>query len=151
VSAGRKTVVYRIQARDGHGPFRPGVTVQWLVPRKGRDALPSWMDEFGVDAVLSRLTPGWYAGCACMTLAGLRRWFSEQEYKNLLELGFDAVSIDVDRVVAQSEIQLVFERKQALRHGAKVVRLYETLVAKDKRKGYFLTKAGEEEARRVAG
>lgn len=120
-----KTAVYRIQSAEGRGPFQPGLTRRWLQPRPDHALLVPWMDEFGMERVLASVTPGRHVGCACMSLEGLRRWFSGQEYLTLLRMGFAAVRLEVDRVVAQSEIQVVFERRRPLKEGARVLRLYE--------------------------
>jgi len=65
-----------------------------------------------------------YCGCACSTLKQLKRWFTETEYNRLQELGYKAVKLKVDRVLHESDIQLIFTRKRPLRRGATEIRLY---------------------------
>lgn len=67
---------------------------------------------------------GKHFGCACRTLAQLRRWFTAEEYATLQAYGYQAVRMDVQRVLAESDIQLVFQRARPLRAGVEPVELY---------------------------
>lgn len=118
-------IVYRVQAPDGRGPFRPGLTVRWL-KRAPEALLLPWQEEFDVQATLrkaDRRQPQ-HIGCGCRTQDQLRRWFSLPEYKALLSLGFQAVELDVHLVLAESRVQLVFQRSLPLEVGARPVALY---------------------------
>ena len=113
--------VYRIQDSEGRGPWRPGFSHFWVRDRDDHDNLKPWPAEFGTG--IMRGTSG-HIGCACRTIEHLRRWFQPDEYVTLLLYGYQCVRLDVDRVLAESSTQLVFERKRALRFGAASVSLY---------------------------
>jgi len=117
--------VYRVQDADGRGPFRPGLSCWWVQPRPDHQHLVPWMQEFGPEA-LHRVPQqfGKHFGCACRTLGQLRRWFSAGEYATLRKLGFEAVALEADRVLHESQIQLLFQRRKPLRAGVEPVHLY---------------------------
>jgi len=107
--------VYRVQDAEGRGPFRPGFSHWWVEERPDHDNLVPWMQQFGYDAIPRTGWPfGKHFGCACRTLEQLRRWFTASEYATLQRLGFQAVSMDVARVLHESEIQLLFQRAKPL-------------------------------------
>ena len=113
-------IVYRMQDAEGRGPYRPGFSQYWVEDRSDHDNLLTWMQEFARYAIPSR----GYFGCGCRTLEQLRRWFIESEYETLLRYGFQAVEMDVARVLYESEIQLIFQRARPLRIGVEVLDLY---------------------------
>jgi len=106
----QKLIVYRVQAIDGRGPWRPGFSHVWV------DDIakpPAWIEEFNVRAVL-RAANGDVTGCACRSLDQLRRWFTQDELNRLRVLGYFVVRLEVDRILAESKHQVVFARKQPL-------------------------------------
>ena len=113
--------VYRVQDADGRGPFRPGFSHWWVENRPDHDNLVPWFEQFGVNA-LPRT--GRYYGCACRTPEQLRRWFTLSEYTTLQRFGFQAVQMDVDRVLHESDIQLLFHRARPLRDWVTQIDLY---------------------------
>lgn len=115
-------VIYRVQDKEGRGPWRPGFSHKWVRPRPDHDNLPPWLFEFG--RVDRQLLYGEHAGSGCMTLDQLRRWFTKKEYKTLLKYGYQAVSMEVNRILAQSEIQCVFGRAKPLNEDFTIMRLY---------------------------
>ena len=116
--------VFRIQDCHGRGPFIPGFSAQWA-DETFRDCtapLPTWMDEFGAD-LLDRLgLPGEFFGSAVRSANQISRWFSAREQARLASLGFHVVKLNVDRILAESENQLVFARRRPLSRGAKILR-----------------------------
>lgn len=106
-------IIYRIQDKDGRGPWKPGFSVHWIEPREGRRRLVPWYAEFGDIHLQAR--DGMHIGCACTSVDQLRLWFFPSEYKKLISFGYRAVKMTVDRVLAQSDIQCVFERAKQLR------------------------------------
>jgi len=117
--------VYRVQDAEGRGPFRPGFSHWWVEERPDHDNLVPWMQQFGHDALQRAGWPfGKHFGCACRTLEQLRRWFTAGEYATLERFGFQAVRLDVARVLHESEIQLLFQRAKPLRADASPVVLY---------------------------
>ena len=120
-SGGR--IVFRVQDRDGRGPWRPGFSDQWVEDREDFDNLVPWYREMGDVHKLG--DPGSHKGTGCATVEQLRRWFTESEYRKLKGFGYQAVELWADRILGESDIQLVFERYHLpCRIGAKVFDLY---------------------------
>lgn len=118
--------VYRIQDSDGRGPWKPGFSHRWVEVRPDHDLLSPWYEEFG--RVDQQATPGMHIGCGCRDVATLMRWFTPTEYRRLLGFGYRAVSMTVDRILAESVIQCVFERRLPLRQEATAIDLYGLIV-----------------------
>lgn len=119
-------IVYRVQRMDdGRGPYRPGWSSAWVEERGDLANLPPWQDEFGwgllAVAESARLR---VFGVGCRTLDQLRRWFTPGEFATLREHGYRAVRMEVDQVLAESEVQVVFCRRLPLRRNVQVVELY---------------------------
>ena len=116
--------VFRVQDREGRGPWRPGFSMQWTEERPASEyaALKPIIVEF--PDLLSKLRSGFHFGVGCTSLEKLRRWISASEWKTLQGFGFDCFAITPDRIVAESEIQCVFESKKPLRKHRKRVRLH---------------------------
>ena len=107
--------IYRIQGPDGRGPFRPGLTEQWIGEPRWEDR-PSLMEEFDMRDILA-LVKGRHMGCGFRTPDQLRKWFDAGERAKLARLGFHPVTMMVDEIVAESPSQLVFARRIPLRVG----------------------------------
>ena len=124
---GEPATVYRVQDAKGRGPFRPGFSEKWVEERPDHDNLQPWLIEFP-DVLKSIRTRQQFShcsyGCGCKSLDQLRRWFTRSEYSRLKEFGYSAVVLQVDRILAQSEVQCVFERELPLTWGAKAVELW---------------------------
>ena len=116
------TEIVRIQDRDGRGPWKPGFSRVWVEDRPDHDLLVPWYQQFGW--VQSKCIVGMYMGCGCRTVEQLRRWFTPTEYSRLLTHGYRAVRLDVGRILAESDIQLVFELARPLREAARPFDLY---------------------------
>jgi len=115
-------VVFRVQDADGRGPWKPGFSHRWVEDRPDHENLIPWFNEFG--DVRERAIYGMVMGCGCRTLDQLRRWFTPSEYKTLLGFGYQAVKMQIGRVLAESDIQCVFECSKPLNQGCEVVQLY---------------------------
>lgn len=116
--------VYRIQDKDGRGPFKPGFSHRWVEDRPDHDNLIPWFAEFG--AIHLKMERRCRGGSACLSQEQLRRWFTKSEYETLLALGYEAVEIEADRILAQSEIQCFFECQKPLNKIAVSFPLYLT-------------------------
>jgi len=108
-------LIYRVQANDGRGPFRPGFTVRWS-DMEGEPRLPTFIEEFKT----LEFEAGWHYGTGVRTRADIDRWFTATEQAKLATLGFFIACLSVDRIIAESKNQLVFARKLPLREGVVV-------------------------------
>jgi len=116
------TTIFRIQDAEGRGPWRPGFSMRWSEPRDDMDNLHPWFVEFSHRAIMESARG--FIGCGCRTLPQMQRWFTPREYAKLIALGFTCVRMQVDRVLAESEIQLVFDRMLPLHRDVKRTALY---------------------------
>lgn len=114
-------IIYRIQDRQGKGPYKPGFSHKWAIEDKDTQLLPPWYFQFGNIHLKRKFK--WF-GCGCRSLDQLTKWFTEQEYKTLLKLNHECYKIEVDEVIAESDIQLVFSRKLPLNKKIEAVVLY---------------------------
>jgi hypothetical protein len=97
----------------GRGPWRPGLSRFWV----DEDSDRPLVQETSVDLLRRAgvvLRPGWHYGCACRSFEALLAWFTPVEVGRLGAMGFSVVRLEVDRVVAESEHQLVFARRVRL-------------------------------------
>ena len=102
--------VFRVQDHKGRGPFKPGFTRFWLDPSKPEsELLPSMFDEF--PNVMGLLLDHGHQGCACTDLDTLKRWLNAAEMSLLKHVGYRIVSMNADKILAQSKNQVLFWRK----------------------------------------
>lgn len=114
--------VFRIQDKDGRGPFRLGFSHVWVEDREDLGNLLPWFVEFGwVDRLLLY---GEYGGSGCVALDQLGRWFTVSEYRTLVLFGYRSVKMEVGRLLAESKIQCFFGRAIPLSEEVVVVKLY---------------------------
>lgn len=114
--------IFRVQDKNGRGPWKPGFSHKWVEDRDDHDNLLPWYIEFG--RVDQELLIGESSGSGCRTVDQLKRWFTESEYRKLKKLGYRAVKMSVNRVIAESDIQLFFGRAKALKKDVQTVCLY---------------------------
>lgn len=114
--------VYRVQASDGRGPWRPGFSERWI----DNDAPVGRLSETIMDLMpireLRSLPDTMHYGCACRTLTGLRDWFTAIEIARLESLGFYPVRINVDQILAESPWQMLVGRVRPFADGASRLR-----------------------------
>lgn len=115
-------VVFRVQDRDGRGPWKPGFSHKWVEDRDDHENLPPWYVDLGRPDM--QAIAGMAMGSACRTLDQLRRWFTESEYRTLRRYGYRAVQMEVGRIIAESNVQCFVERVKPFRTGWKPVDLY---------------------------
>jgi hypothetical protein len=120
-AAGEK--FYRVQDCIGRGPFRPGFSAIWADEdfAPGMLPMPTWMEEFGVDACLRLGTRGESFGSAVRTPAEIGKWFSYSERNRLRKLGFRLVEITGARVLAESENQALIASPKPFRDVSKAL------------------------------
>lgn len=113
--------VYRVQDSEGRGPFRPGFSRFWCDDER-HEEMPTWFDEFGADLIYRLGKPnGEQYGTAVRTIDCLNRWFSRKEQVRLKNWGYNVVSFVPDRILAESETQLIFAKNTPLNIGVSVV------------------------------
>jgi len=117
-------IVYRMQDKDGRGPWKPGFSESWTEDRDQAEyaALRPMFQEF--PGLLGCFRTGKHYGCGCTSLEQLRRWIRPNEYARLRRFGYQCVAVEVERVLQVSDVQCVFERSKPLRKGVKVVKLH---------------------------
>lgn len=62
-------------------------------------------------------------GSAFRSIGQLANWFNSKEIKRLQDLNFTAVEMYVDRILCESEHQLIFGRTTPLTTGFKVIKV----------------------------
>lgn len=120
----RTGLVYRVQDREGRGPWRPGFSQAWMEDRSPEEyaALLPVQEEF--PGLVRMLRPGYSVGVGCVSLEQLRLWFTPLEYERLLGFGFHCYGFVPARIVCQSDVQCVFELADRLSTLSKRVVLY---------------------------
>ena len=113
--------VFRVQDKNGRGPFKPGFSHNWVIDRPDHANLSPWFVEFG--RVDKNVSPVWSSGSACRTTEQLRRWFTKPEYKKLKKLGYRAYKIKA-LVIIESDIQCFVSKPSSFSDGAQSIALY---------------------------
>ena len=120
--------LYRVQhVNDGRGPWRPGFSESWTDHSRTDEEyrkLKRWTQEFGLKEILTKVKQGEHAGCGCVNPDQLKLWFTPLELSRLIALGYHAVTFDDAKVIAVSDIQCVFTRKQPLHLNVEPFSLY---------------------------
>jgi len=108
------TTLYRVQDKDGRGPFKPGFSHMWVAARG--NSLPPIYDELGISPVnLREIIPvGVHAGCACKSMDDLRKWFRRDELRRLSKFGYEIVPFSPDMVIAETDTQVLFGMRTPL-------------------------------------
>lgn len=121
----KRPYVYRVQDKDGRGPWKPGFSSKWVEDREESEyaALAPGLHQF---PKLNHMTldSRCYYGFGCESLEQSQRWIRKSEYETLLTHGYRACKLRVDRVLFRSDVQVVFERSNPLRESVKYVPLY---------------------------
>lgn len=109
--------IYRVQDREGRGPWRPGFSGSWSVGDLAQ-ALPTAWEE--VPDLAARIAAAKarglaHVGCAVRGAAGLREWFSRADLVRLRDLGFAVVCSDGCEVLAETRHQVVIVSRAEMR------------------------------------
>lgn len=113
--------IYRIQDKDGRGPWRPGFSHKWLEDRPDHDNLKAIYEEF--PECMTGLDRNFHHGVGCTDIAQLQRWFTESEYKKLRMYGFMAKEMEGE-ILYQSETQCLFRTAKPIAKLGKPFILY---------------------------
>lgn len=123
-------IIYRVQDREGRGPFRPGFSRRWIDPIGG-SMLPPFYEEFGA-GVIEKLRAhvakyGGSCGCGCSSLDGIGQWFTTYEQHRLDFFGYHVVCVEAQKIFAESKNQVVFwSAKPLTQHKGVIAWPYET-------------------------
>lgn len=100
--------VYRMQDRQGRGPFKPGFTAKWK-GYNGLDMLPLYM-ELGISPqAMDELCPvDMFCGIGCASLEMFTRWFDRTERRRLFGFGYAMVVFEPSRILAETPTQVLF-------------------------------------------
>jgi hypothetical protein len=110
--------IFRVQDIEGRGPYKPGFSHLWTNAHH-HERNPSIFEDFKISPVELKkfLFHSENAGCAFRSQQSLKDWFQLSERLRLEEMGYFIVSMLVDRIVLESDRQLIFARKRPLRLG----------------------------------
>jgi hypothetical protein len=108
-------LLYRWQDKDGRGPYRPGMSRYWA-DQDNQANNPPFFQEFGMD-ITKQCRPGEAMGCAFRTIEQMRQWFTDAERQRMRLMGYEFGCMEADRVIAESERQVVFARRKPFRLG----------------------------------
>jgi hypothetical protein len=112
-------VIFRVQDKDGRGPWKIGFTDTWMEDRPTEEYFALYRMEFA-----HRLRDDMYRGYGCRTTHQLRRWFTPTEYAKLQGFGYCAVKMDVNRILDETDVQCMFERSKPLSEDIEPLDLY---------------------------
>lgn len=108
----RRPTLFRVQAADGRGPWRPGLSHHWTDENRQKFQTDI-LTAFGLNWK-ERIPPGMHVGCACRTLDGLLDWFTPLEQRRLEAMGYAPVTFLADRILAENREQVIFARRDPL-------------------------------------
>lgn len=110
--------VYRVQASDGRGPWRPGFSLRWIDAEAPVGRLSETIMDLMPISELRSLPDDMNYGCACRSLQALCDWFTPIEITRLSALGFYPVRLNVDRIIVESQWQVLVGRVRPFSDGA---------------------------------
>jgi len=113
-----RRAVFRVQARDGRGPWRPGWSHYWIEGDAPADRLAETILDLVPIDQLRALPSHLHYGTACQSREALGRWFTARERERLSRYGFHPVQLMADVVVAESDWQMVIGRRKPFAVGA---------------------------------
>ena len=115
---GRVVRVYRVQATDGRGPWRPGFSKTWIDGSAPAGRLAQNIFDLISARTLQALPRDLHYGCACRTFDQLLDWFTPVEYVNLQKLGYYPVTLAIDTIIVESDWQMLVGRERHFSEGA---------------------------------
>lgn len=106
------TIIYRVQDREGRGPWRPGFSQKWADYTPDKEVLlPSYIEMPGA---ADKRHHGYHIGIGCISPDQLRRWFTKKEYETLMGYGYRCVTFIGKAFLGESENQCMFESRRPL-------------------------------------
>ena len=121
--------IFRVQDKDGRGPYKPGMSIKWADKDMGHyrgklTNLPPFMDEF--PGIVEEITDmydkqGGAFGCGFTSLEQLDRWFSKAEQQRMKTLEYHMVKIKPKKIIRSSKNQTVFWHDRPLAEIAEIL------------------------------
>lgn len=111
-------IVYRVQAADGRGPWRPGWSQTWIDGDAPADRLTETVMDLMPISQLRALPTTMMYGSACRSLDAVLQWFTSLECQRLQAAGYYPVRLQADVVLAESPWQLLIGRRRPFAEGA---------------------------------
>lgn len=109
-------MIYRWQDADGRGPYKPGISHYWADENHAERQLPPFFEEFGMD-IVKQCGPHESMGCGFRSAEQMNAWFTQDEQDRMRLMGYRFGKLIADRIIAESEKQLVFVRRLPFRRG----------------------------------
>ena len=102
---------YRIQDKEGRGPFKPGMTQHWAdtVRNQKKDQkhrIPIF-DEQGIEYVDKSMFKRGQYGTVCYSIDHLKMWFSAEERRKMHDLGYYIVEVTGYEIIFKGKCQLL--------------------------------------------
>jgi len=116
-----KVSVYRIQDKEGRGPFKPGYTEKWLDADRTYFPKAPIREQLWIKKIAD---PDLHLAFVCETVEQLKNWVSATEYARIKEDGYSAVKITVDKIWTLDG-QAIAGRKRQYRKQAIPFTLYD--------------------------
>lgn len=113
---GERIVLLRMQDINGRGPWKPGLSDQW-VDHERRFDLPALQEDFGfdlkpmVDAAFKR---GLHIGTAVRGAEIFNQWFTPTERVKLAMLGYRIVDASACEILGETQYQAVIGSAEPL-------------------------------------
>jgi hypothetical protein len=111
-------MIFRMQDKDGRGPWKPGFSETWIDPERTDYSAPTVMEDFGASIIGQcryYQAIGYHVGVGCSDETQLEKWFSEKEKDTLRRLGYNVVQFSPTHEIARSKWQVVFAHKTHLK------------------------------------
>ena len=110
------THLYRVQDREGRGPWRPGFSIEWLDEASDRPLPVPITNEVPDFHRIVRVAheDGLHIGCAVRGRDGVFKWFLASELTRLKELGFRLVCCNRCKILAETPTQLLIGSRSPL-------------------------------------
>lgn len=103
-------IIYRVENKDGDGPYIKGFTLMWDNSRQSRETNPSPQEDPTLaNAIASQGINVSQFRFGFKTLEQLEQWFSAEELARLKALGFEVKQVQAQLVI-EGDSQILFKR-----------------------------------------
>lgn len=106
--------IYRMQDVLGRGPWRPGLSSQWIRSTTPSGGRPIYQEAGALAAIKSAHLNRLHVGCAARA-SRLHLWFSDADVKRLYTMRFSLVDASSCIVIFETDQQVIIGYKEELR------------------------------------